>query len=213
MTQITMGAVKLDADASKKFMLSTGQVDSWVKSSNPGDVLLYARQPVLPQKAVLGEHVRAIAERGLVSHEPQRRCAADKGLFEYRVRRTGKAVAGLIPAGGGARGAAERMFRQQAGSPLAMQILDIIADAAAADEICPAQQVLSVAVGHSIDKVRRELARLRAAGELVLEYRTGAWGLPRQVAILPRRGLTTAIPTYLLPQFNVQAAAQRVMGA
>lgn len=213
MTQITVGAGKPDADASKKFMLSTGQVDSWVKSSNPGDVLLYARQPVLPQKAVLGEHVRAIAERGLVSHEPQRRCAADKGLFEYRVRRTGKAVAGMIPAGGGARGAAERMFRQQAGSPLGMQILDIIAEAAAADEICPPQQALSVAVGHSIDKVRRELAQLRAAGELVLEYRTGAWGLPRQVAILPRRGLTTAIPNYMLPQFNVQAAARRVMGA
>ncbi|CAN5278861.1 hypothetical protein BH11PSE5_BH11PSE5_30730 [soil metagenome] len=206
-------AGKLDADASKKFMLSTGQVDTWVKSSNPGEVLLYARQPVLPQKAALGEHVRAIAERGLVSHEPQRRCAADKGMFEYRVRRTGKAVAGLIQAGGGARGAAERMFRQSARSPLAMQILDLIAEAAAADEICPPEKALSAAVGQSVDRVRGEMAQLRAAGDLVLEYRTGAWGLARRVAILPLRGLTTAIPTYMLPQFDVQAAARRVMGA
>lgn len=191
------------ASDTAKMMLATGAVDAWVKAAQVDAVLLYARQPVLPQKAALGEHVRLIAERGLVRHEPQRRCAGDRTLFEYRIRRTAKpfnAVGnGIVSGRVGVGGSSRHSFGGSGCSPAGEEVLELLAEAALADQPCPPEKAISAALGMPLKHVRKELAQLHAIGELVLDSRPGDYGLLRRVAILPRLGLATAMPVFMIP--------------
>lgn len=70
-----------------RFVMTQGQVEGWLIMAHPGDILLYARSESL-RCAAVADHVRTLADRGLVTFELQRRAIDDPSLFEYRVRRT-----------------------------------------------------------------------------------------------------------------------------